>query len=747
MTDLLGYIVWDPVLGYLWGALLVPGVFLCLYLSYRRITRRFSGWAAAKLMVPRVIVGILLLMLFFDPRWAITRQVNEELRFLFLRDQTASMEVADRNETPRADRIKKTVRTFRERLPDNTEVKEQPFKRGIGETDREQPDGDDRPARTHLAQVLMDVTESQRARNWDSVVILSDGGDERFRVGSPPPVPVYFYVTGTKAGDNDDLAIRQLDAPSEVQKQTEFDVQVDLLPYGRPEFLRTLGGLEIQLQKRSENDGSWETIDRKDVDLSGGRRSTEFTVDGLEREGRHEMRVQVESVSGELTELNNERLFTIDVVDRSLEALLFTARPGQNEMILRRALEGDSGIGVTSLIRLQGDRYMVQRSPKQKKQNGADEKTPLSDGFPSSTDRLNRFDVVVIGSFPATVWNEQQMKSLVGFVREGGAAVFLGGEDSFGRGGYAETPLASLIPWRITPDEPELDVGRRGVTVTPAVVEQRVIQGWAEKMSAAHPLHIHSLNRPGKLRRGAVGLLNAASEDGEVPVLAVQTYGRGRVLGAATNTIWRWRTEGNEKRAAYNHLWRQGLRYLAGTGEGSGLMRVQFNRDHYYPGETAEIDVEVAGEYAEGTLRVEARRIRGENKKKLALERRAGSVNRFRTTTLFPQRGRYRFKFTAYHNNDQLETYETTVAVGARMNEGARVYPDVDFLEDVASGTGGASFREGEEGKLLEKLRSQAVQRETRRMVPLVQYRSIYLALIILTLVAEWIIRRRMNLF
>ncbi len=414
----LGYIVWDPALGYITGALLFVGVCVCLFLSYRRIKRRFSGLDAFLLMAPRVIVGVLLLMLFFDPLWAVTRKVEEELRFLFLKDTTASMEVADRDETPRSGRAEDATQTLRDGLPENAEVTERRFQHKIMDENTEKADQDRRPSRTDIAQVLVDAAETHRSQNWDGIVLFTDGGDERFRVEDPPPVPVDVYVTGTKAGKHDDLAIQRVDAPSEVQKGTEFDVGVELQPFGSPQFLRSLDLLNVRVQLRSGDASQWETTEQKKVDLTGGGRDVQFTLEGLEREGRHTMRIVLESVSGELTELNNERLVPLEVVDRSLKTLLFTARPGQNEMILRRALGGDPGISVTSLIRMHGDQYLVQRSEKEKEKQETDEKQPLEEGFPSSPDRLSRYDVVVIGSFQANVWEEKQMNALLGFVRE-----------------------------------------------------------------------------------------------------------------------------------------------------------------------------------------------------------------------------------------------------------------------------------------------------------------------------------------
>ena len=41
-------------------------------------------------------------------------------------------------------------------------------------------------------------------------------------------------------------------------------------------------------------------------------------------------------------------------------------------------------------------------------------------------------------------------------MNNGGALIVLGGDSSFGLGGYADSKLAPLMPWQIRADEPLL---------------------------------------------------------------------------------------------------------------------------------------------------------------------------------------------------------------------------------------------------------------------------------------------------
>lgn len=77
-------------------------------------------------------------------------------------------------------------------------------------------------------------------------------------------------------------------------------------------------------------------------------------------------------------------------------------------------------------------------------------------GFPSAMEELQKFDLVVFADAPAMDFTEGQMKLLEEWVKDfGGGFLMIGGEDSFGAGGYFRTPIATLLPVRIEREERE----------------------------------------------------------------------------------------------------------------------------------------------------------------------------------------------------------------------------------------------------------------------------------------------------
>lgn len=78
------------------------------------------------------------------------------------------------------------------------------------------------------------------------------------------------------------------------------------------------------------------------------------------------------------------------------------------------------------------------------------------EGFPAGMEELENFDLVILGSAPATDFRGAQLEALRNWVKDfGGGLIVTGGENSFGAGGYYNTPLAVVLPVRIQREERE----------------------------------------------------------------------------------------------------------------------------------------------------------------------------------------------------------------------------------------------------------------------------------------------------
>ncbi|MCA9063757.1 MAG: VWA domain-containing protein, partial [Planctomycetaceae bacterium] len=71
------------------------------------------------------------------------------------------------------------------------------------------------------------------------------------------------------------------------------------------------------------------------------------------------------------------------------------------------------------------------------------------EAIPSSSGGLQQYHAVVLSNVPATALSASQMEAIRGYVSDtGGGLVMLGGEDSFGLGGYYHTVVEEVLPVR-----------------------------------------------------------------------------------------------------------------------------------------------------------------------------------------------------------------------------------------------------------------------------------------------------------
>lgn len=70
-------------------------------------------------------------------------------------------------------------------------------------------------------------------------------------------------------------------------------------------------------------------------------------------------------------------------------------------------------------------------------------------GAPNDLGELQNYDAVILDNIPATDLTNRQMEVLASYVRDfGGGFLMLGGENSFGLGGYHRTPIEEILPVR-----------------------------------------------------------------------------------------------------------------------------------------------------------------------------------------------------------------------------------------------------------------------------------------------------------
>ncbi|MFB0552548.1 MAG: hypothetical protein ACETWQ_04450, partial [Phycisphaerae bacterium] len=605
----MGILRWQAHLNPVLGAGLILGLGVWLVILYRRQRRQYSAKEAAVLVVPKILIVLLLILAYFDPVWNVMQRPDENQKVLALVDTSSSMEVEDKVEGSRSKRagglLEELTQELRSSFIDfdtlefDSEVRTSASSVEPGqvrETDlgkclvtiADKPD----PAALGLSKPAVGGS------SYMSVLLLTDGGDEVVQNVKLPEVPVYIAGVGSDPETWNDIAINRVEAPEVVEEQSDFEVTAEVVARCASYSFAT-GAERVNVRVEAKEGQDWETRDSKLVDLTGARARVKFNMKSPSEMGTKKYRVRVETIDGELSELNNTRIFPIEVRKNTLSVLLFAQQLGWDFRQIYKELSDDTSVALTALFRVSSDRFIVRGSRQKGDEN-------LEAGFPSTKGLLGLYKCVIVGSFPASQWRQEQLQALVEYVREGGAVIFLGGEHSFGRGGYSRTVLEPLFPWRISAGEPELQTGQFTVNVPLSAANHSIVSEMSRLIGRASGATIESINLTGSLRSGAINLLDASVGSRTVSVVALQRFGEGQTMGVATNTLWKWTQTSDVLKQAYSHFWRQSVRNLSQWEEGERFVGVKWDKKGYRPGEQASATIRVAGRYNPGQLHLKA---------------------------------------------------------------------------------------------------------------------------------------------
>ena len=271
--------------------------------------------------------------------------------------------------------------------------------------------------------------------------------------------------------------------------------------------------------------------------------------------GEHKLTVEVVEQPGELVTTNNRVSTFVNVLKGGLRVLYLGRFPPRMEQnFLRRALDASPDIHVDAF--LIDPRHKAETRP-------SDLKERLKPG---------EYDVYILGDLDSEAFEDGELEDLADAVSQGAGLIMLGGFHSFGPGGYANTPLAKVLPVSTHRLErqsfespPRTDVHIDGpVKMLPTSINRghftmllsRDLQKNLALWKALPPLE--GANKFDDLK-GLASVL-AESEKKE-PLLVSHPYDRGRVMAFAGDSTWRWQMQGHE--TAYKRFWRQIVLWLA----------------------------------------------------------------------------------------------------------------------------------------------------------------------------------------
>jgi uncharacterized membrane protein len=564
--------------------------------------RRRLGWGVlVPVGVLQAALAALVLCLLWRPVLNVERVRDRENVLALAIDASASMAYGDGQQSRLQEIVAALQKGPLEQLEKTFDVRLFSFAQTTTPLDR--LDAMPAPgAQTRLGDALVQVLQSAGSVPLAGVVVLSDGAEnggslseDRLSEIASYGVPVHTVGVGPERMEND-LELERLDVASVAPLGATISADIGI---------RHHGGTATRLRIYDRD----KIVAARDVTLSPETSVTNLTIDLPAGEaGTHELRFALDQFEGERNTLNNTRSRVVNVPAGRRSILYVEGEPRWEYKFLRRAIDRDRALRLASVVRTTPNKYYRQ---------GMSSPGELSDGFPSDADDLFSYDAIVIGSYEAASLRPEQHRLLREFVdRRGGSVLMLAGRHGLTGGGWQNAALAQTLPVQLA--------GRQGSGFMRRQVHaQPTLYGMQSAILRFDPDPRRNAERwknlpaladyqaLGRLKPGAIVLLEATTDRVRSPLLVWQHYGRGATYVLGTASTLRWQMQLPPEDDSHEIFWRQLLHAVAASAparasivaeratyddEHNVRLEAELRNERFEPINDASVEMQVAPE-------------------------------------------------------------------------------------------------------------------------------------------------------
>ncbi len=579
--------------------------------SYRRSAMPLK-WKA--LAVGLRLVGIaLLLFCLLEPMGSLQRPKSQANVFAVLMDNSQSMGIL-MQEATKSGRLDlesslSDEATWQRKLADDFRLRRYLFDAAVEPVDTfvgRNPVGNE----SALFQSLKSLRDRYQGQPLAGVLLFSDGNatDRKPEEDlSTLGFPIYPVRIGTSINQRD------VSIQSTTTRQSDFETSPVTVHasvthkgfQGEAVAVDLLDGTNKRLQSQTiklKSDGEPVPVEFRFRPEKSGVQGFQVVV---RRESVNNGLIETETTdrNAEVTLGNNRRFQVVDRGCGPYRILYLAGRPNWEFKFLKRALDEDVEIRLTSLIRIaRKEPKFSFRDSKVDTSNplfsgfedildeekakfdepvfariGITEAGQLQKGFPKDAEELFEYSAVILDDLEHEFLTQDQQSLLRQFVAiRGGGLLVLGGQESMRGRGFSDSVLSQLLPIygddnATTSVENEFDDEPQT-----SVRYQLSREGWlqpflrladneiAERERLERMPNFEVLNRMNKVKPGASVLAEARIDDKEqVPVFISQRFGKGRTATFMIGDMWRWALhhEGASPSPLFQ-AWRQMIRWM-----------------------------------------------------------------------------------------------------------------------------------------------------------------------------------------
>ena len=244
-------------------------------------------------------------------------------------------------------------------------------------------------------------------------VIITDGnqnrGDLLGEAATAAEFGVTLYTHEIPFDPPAEVMVRNLEMPGDIEVGEPFVMTAEIFSNRETEVLLSLTQNEFR------------DIQGRRVALTPGMNRVELTAEVYEP-GFRLFELTIRPDGADRFDANNR--FTRSVTVEGRPRVLYVEGEFQSRMYLERALDRERNDLANFDLEVRG-----------------------AYGFPTTLDELRNFDLVILSDVSAEFISRSAMANIETYVRElGGGLLMVGGENSFGPGGYDNTPLEAISP-------------------------------------------------------------------------------------------------------------------------------------------------------------------------------------------------------------------------------------------------------------------------------------------------------------
>lgn len=649
-------------------------------------------------LILRFTVYLILLILALQPTISHLPAFNPKPNLVLLLDVSKSMGIEDPVE--RIESAKKILRESVRELENHFKLSYYQFSQGSSKTTlKELLNAKPFGSGTNIATAIQQAAREKRDGS-SAILLFSDGTRTSVEREQEVPsgIPVYSVGFGKMDGIRD-IALKELRVSDFAFKGKPVECSLKVSHFG-------FSGKTIPVLLKEKRAKGMELVSSKNILLDGPETEINFRF-VPSAIGSMEYQLEIPVQEGEIAKKNNLLSFRLEVGREKIRVLYLCGQPSPEYAFLRQVLKSDPSVELVS--------FVILRNPENVVPVPEDQLSLIP--FPSHdifVRTLSEFDLLIFENFTYTRFGilTSHLENIQRFVEErGGGFLMMGGENSFGRGGYAGTAIERILPVVLAPGSETVENQPVSVRLMEAqhpifeiadsLAENQKL--WKE-MPALSGFHKLPVAKPD------AQLLATFAENG-LPAIVGWQRGKGRVLSMSTLSTWQWALGVLERGGSQSHyvqFWRQAIRWLLSSTEEKPL-RLVFSKPTLTLGDKTSVK-----------LLLQSEKLRRLRNPELQLFVQDPSKNSFTIPLVVSGKHEYRADwvsqaegehlFIAVVREGKLKIEEQRKIVVERVDlELENPYPDHTYLKELAAKSGGEYFSADEFSpqRLKEKIKIQ----------------------------------------